>query len=70
MTHDPFAHKADSFDTNPVRVDNVASIADAILHGYPDIVIPGTPNNLCVLFERFLPRRLVAHISGMLLKRH
>src|SRR5574344_1302666 len=56
------------FRTSPSFV--AASIADAILHGYPDIVIPGTPNNLCVLFERFLPRRLVAHISGMLLKRH
>ena len=35
MTHDPFAHKADSFDTNPVRVDNVASIADAIRAAIP-----------------------------------
>ncbi len=55
------------FRTSPSFV--AASIADAILHGYPDVVIPGTPNNLCVLFERFLPRRLVARISGMLLKR-
>lgn len=30
MTRDHFAHKADTFDSNPVRVDNVASIAEAI----------------------------------------
>lgn len=30
MTRDHFAHKADTFDSNPIRVDNVASIADAI----------------------------------------
>lgn len=31
MSHDFFAHKADGYEQNPSRVDNVANIANAIL---------------------------------------
>jgi len=35
MTHDHFAHKASSYEQNKDRVDNVASIADAIVARVP-----------------------------------
>ncbi|MFA6342726.1 MAG: SDR family oxidoreductase [Fibrobacteraceae bacterium] len=40
----------------------------SILNGYPDIVIPGWKNKVLVFIERFIPRFVVAFLSGRVLK--
>lgn len=66
MTRDHFAHKAETFDQNPMRVDNVANIADTLRAAVsldPAMRLVDFGSGTGLLLERIAP--YVGHITAV-----